>query len=166
MLFRKRKFTIPKYIISFRFTNLNHYSNIPNTRHETRLRHTHMLTQPLCMLPLSLLFILLLLKLHGVHLATATVAGEGIVRDGQSSQISRVRLPGDERMRRGLQGNIVCQQGNIVCQRNKVEIEHRMVSRQRNRPRWSAEFIGTNHIYHSIVNVFRRTASGTLTDAL
>lgn len=68
-----------------------------------------MLTQPLCMLPLSLLFIFLLLKLHGVHLATATVAGEGIIRDGQSSQISRVRLPGDERMRGGLQDNIVPQ---------------------------------------------------------
>lgn len=58
-----------------------------------------MLAQTLCVLPLGLLLVLMLLKLHRLHLSSISVVDQRIVGDCQRSQVSRVRLASDERVR-------------------------------------------------------------------
>ena len=62
-----------------------------------------------------------------MHLATATVADEWVVGNGQGSQISGVRLPGDKRMRGSLHIDIVPDGDN-----SGVEIDEMYAKKIRN----------------------------------
>lgn len=61
-----------------------------------------MLAQSLRVLALGLSLILVLLKLHRLHLACVSISDQRVVGDGQRPQISRVRLSGNEGVRCGL----------------------------------------------------------------
>lgn len=64
---------------------------------------THFLQFSLSTFALGLLLILLVLTLHRLHLAGISIADQRVVGNGQCSQVSRMRLTGDEGVRRGLE---------------------------------------------------------------